>query len=131
MHKKAPTCSKNASICSPSSIPSFLVEFNENCSTGWKEKRLTDAGVSSFPILCPSYVNLNVPTKMIRAGYELSPEPSIDYKGKGTDRVLSQIVSKHIFNLGRKRKRYRMATYLGSLKYLIKFHIRLHLHSDI
>ena len=55
--------------------------------------RLTDAGVSSFPILCPSYVNLKVPTKKIRAGHVLSPELSINYIGQGTDRVLSQIVS--------------------------------------
>lgn len=63
----------------------FLVEFSQNCLAGWKEKRLTDAGVSSFPILCPSYVNLNVPAKMYK--------PSINYKGEGIDRVLFQIVS--------------------------------------
>ena len=41
----------------------FLVKFNENFLADWKQKRLTNAGVSSFPTLRPSYVNLNVPTK--------------------------------------------------------------------
>jgi hypothetical protein len=69
-------------------------------------------------------VNLNVPAKKKkRVGYVLSPDPSINYKGQRTDRVLSQIVSKQDFNLGRKRQKYGVATYLGSLKDLCKFHI--------